>query len=203
MTLPAPIPAIGADRDAGPGCVVGNPATPAAVPSSAAPFDPAPPRAGHSWERGNSTNRTLSSGERAVSEDGSGRATEHPAAKDEHDHARQHGVGGPASRSSGASQHTETHRRCAGAGGPPASPAPAKRAPTPCRLFTAEGVEVFVSQVCTKCHRMKPLAAFGLRRMADGKIRSIPQCKVCRGGEPRDRRQVPMFPRSRKGTRAA
>jgi hypothetical protein len=62
-------------------------------------------------------------------EDGSGRAAEHPAAKDEHDHSRQHGAGGPASRTSGASQHTETHRRCAGEGEPPASPAPANRAP--------------------------------------------------------------------------
>lgn len=78
-------------------------------------------------------------------------------------------------------------------------PATAKRKRIVPRVFDAEGREVFITQLCTKCHRSKPLAAFGLRRMPDGKIRSIPRCKACRGGEPRDRRQVPLFPRQPKG----
>ncbi len=48
------------------------------------------------------------------------------------------------------------------------------------RLFTAAGDEVFITQICTRCHKAKPLKAFGLRRMDDGKLRFIPQCKVCR-----------------------
>ena len=59
---------------------------------------------------------------------------------------------------------------------------PATRAaPTriPCDLFTADGTPVIVTMVCTRCHRMKPLRAFGLRRI-DGKLRSIAQCKRCR-----------------------
>lgn len=147
-----------------------------------------------------SPNRTPSPGQQAVGEDGSGRAAEHPAAKDEHDHASQDGAGGPASRTSGASHHTETHRRCAGEGEPPASPAPVKRQRREPRVFDADGREVFITQICTKCARSKPLRAFGLRLMPDGKVRSIPQCRACRGGEPRDRRQVPLFPRRRRAS---
>lgn len=51
----------------------------------------------------------------------------------------------------------------------------------PIRLFDAEGREVFITQVCTKCRRSAPLAKFGLRKMSDGKIRSISQCPKCRG----------------------
>ena len=51
------------------------------------------------------------------------------------------------------------------------------------RVFLATGEEVFITQVCTKCRRARPLRSFGLRRMADRKIRSIPQCKVCRSGD--------------------
>ena len=47
------------------------------------------------------------------------------------------------------------------------------------RLFLASGVEVFITQVCLKCHRTKPLRSFGLRRVA-GVVRSIPWCKPCR-----------------------
>lgn len=61
------------------------------------------------------------------------------------------------------------------------------RRPLEPRLFTASGEEVFVSLTCTKCHRTAPLRAFGLRRM-EGKIRSIPQCKRCRGSNPKRRR---------------
>ncbi len=56
---------------------------------------------------------------------------------------------------------------------------PAKRR-VDARLFMADGTEVFITQICTRCHAAKPLKAFGLRRMDDGKVRSIPQCKACR-----------------------
>lgn len=48
------------------------------------------------------------------------------------------------------------------------------------RLFLATGEEVFITQVCTRCRQMKPLKDFGLRRMTDGKVRSISQCSACR-----------------------
>jgi hypothetical protein len=94
-------------------------------------------------------------------------------------------------------------RRGSEEGGPPTPSAAAKRQRRDPRVFDAEGREVFVTQICTKCHRSKPLRAFGLRLMPDGKVRSIPQCRACRGGEPRDRRQVPMFPRRQKRAASA
>ena len=54
------------------------------------------------------------------------------------------------------------------------------RARRDARVFDAEGREVFVSQVCMKCRQTKPLKVFGLRVMADGKVRSIPWCSPCR-----------------------
>lgn len=50
------------------------------------------------------------------------------------------------------------------------------------RVFDADGREVLITQVCTKCGSSKPLTAFGLRHMPDGKVRSIPQCRTCRSG---------------------
>lgn len=47
------------------------------------------------------------------------------------------------------------------------------------RVFLASGEEVLITQVCTRCHQMKPLKEFGLRRLG-GVVRSISQCKVCR-----------------------
>lgn len=49
------------------------------------------------------------------------------------------------------------------------------------RIFDSTGAEVFITQTCTRCHATKPLKAFGLRLMPDGKVRSIPQCRTCRG----------------------
>jgi hypothetical protein len=47
--------------------------------------------------------------------------------------------------------------------------------------------------MCLKCHQMRPLAMFGLRRMADGSIRNQPWCRGCRSGagadKPRRREQ--------------
>lgn len=50
-------------------------------------------------------------------------------------------------------------------------------------VYDAEGNEVLISMVCLKCRQMRPLAMFGLRKMADGAIRNQPWCKVCRGAK--------------------
>jgi hypothetical protein len=55
-----------------------------------------------------------------------------------------------------------------------------KRARRACRVFDEEGQEVFVRKTCPHCGKVKPLAAFGLRRMGDGKIRCCPWCSACR-----------------------
>jgi hypothetical protein len=47
-------------------------------------------------------------------------------------------------------------------------------------IFDAEGNEVFITLVCLKCHKTRPLSQFGLRRMADGAIRNQPWCRACR-----------------------
>ncbi len=49
-------------------------------------------------------------------------------------------------------------------------------------VYDADGNEVFITLLCLKCRRMRPLAQFGLRRMADGAIRNQPWCRTCRGG---------------------
>jgi hypothetical protein len=47
-------------------------------------------------------------------------------------------------------------------------------------VYDAEGNEVFITLVCLKCHKTRPLSQFGLRKMADGAIRNQPWCKSCR-----------------------
>ncbi len=49
-------------------------------------------------------------------------------------------------------------------------------------VFDADGNEVFITIVCLKCHKTRPLSQFGLRKMADGAIRNQPWCKTCRSG---------------------
>jgi len=49
-------------------------------------------------------------------------------------------------------------------------------------VYDAEGNEVFITLMCLKCHRMRPLSQFGLRKMADGAIRNQPWCRTCRSG---------------------
>ncbi|OJH40963.1 hypothetical protein [Cystobacter ferrugineus] len=49
-------------------------------------------------------------------------------------------------------------------------------------IFDAEGHEVLISLMCLKCRSLKPLAQFGLRKMADGAIRNQPWCRTCRSG---------------------
>lgn len=62
-------------------------------------------------------------------------------------------------------------------------------------VYDADGNEVFITLVCLKCHKMRPLSQFGLRRMADGAIRNQPWCRPCRssaGSErPRRAREAP------------
>jgi hypothetical protein len=61
-----------------------------------------------------------------------------------------------------------------------------KDAPRPKRrksaVYDADGAEVFLTLMCLKCHKMKPLSQFGLRKMADGAIRNQPWCRPCRSG---------------------
>jgi hypothetical protein len=49
-------------------------------------------------------------------------------------------------------------------------------------IYDADGSEVLITLMCLKCKSMKPLAQFGLRKMADGAIRNQPWCRTCRGG---------------------
>ncbi len=49
-------------------------------------------------------------------------------------------------------------------------------------VYDTDGNEVFITLMCLKCHKMKPLGQFGLRRMADGAIRNQPWCRTCRSG---------------------
>jgi hypothetical protein len=68
----------------------------------------------------------------------------------------------------------------------PAARQHVKEAPKPKRrksaVYDAEGNEVFITLMCLKCHKMKPLSQFGLRKMADGAIRNQPWCRPCRSG---------------------
>jgi hypothetical protein len=47
-------------------------------------------------------------------------------------------------------------------------------------IYDADGNEVFITLMCLKCHKMRPLSQFGLRKMADGAIRNQPWCRPCR-----------------------
>lgn len=49
-------------------------------------------------------------------------------------------------------------------------------------VYDADGNEVFITLMCLKCHKMRPLSQFGLRKMADGAIRNQPWCRPCRAG---------------------
>ncbi|MGC3996011.1 MAG: hypothetical protein QM767_00085 [Anaeromyxobacter sp.] len=66
----------------------------------------------------------------------------------------------------------------------PVKTAETKDAPRPKRrrssVYDADGNEVFITLMCLKCHKMRPLSQFGLRKMADGAIRNQPWCRTCR-----------------------
>jgi hypothetical protein len=75
-----------------------------------------------------------------------------------------------------------------------ASPAKPKRRRS--SVFDAEGNEVFITLLCLKCHKMRPLSQFGLRKMADGAIRNQPWCRTCRSaaGADKPRRRATAAP---------
>ncbi len=58
--------------------------------------------------------------------------------------------------------------------------APAKPKRRRSSVYDADGNEVFITLMCLKCRKMRPLSQFGLRRMADGAIRNQPWCRTCR-----------------------
>jgi hypothetical protein len=69
------------------------------------------------------------------------------------------------------------------------APAPRRRAAAPGKarrrrsaVYDADGNEVFITLVCLKCRKVRPLSLFGLRRMPDGSIRNQPWCRSCRSG---------------------
>ena len=47
-------------------------------------------------------------------------------------------------------------------------------------VYDADGREVLITLMCLKCRQIKPLAQFGLRKMADGAVRNQPWCRSCR-----------------------
>jgi hypothetical protein len=65
-----------------------------------------------------------------------------------------------------------------------AEPAPAEKASRTKRrrssVYDADGNEVFITLICLKCQKIRPLSQFGLRKMADGSIRNQPWCRTCR-----------------------
>jgi hypothetical protein len=58
--------------------------------------------------------------------------------------------------------------------------APAKPRRRRSSVYDADGNEVFITLMCLKCRKMRPLSQFGLRKMADGAIRNQPWCRTCR-----------------------
>jgi len=62
------------------------------------------------------------------------------------------------------------------------SAVPAKPKRRRSSVYDADGNEVFITLMCLKCHKMRPLSQFGLRKMADGAIRNQPWCRTCRSG---------------------
>jgi len=64
----------------------------------------------------------------------------------------------------------------------PAAPRP-KRARRSADLFDAEGNPVHINLTCLCCKTVKPLAAFGLRKMPNGIIRNQPWCRNCRSSK--------------------
>ena len=68
---------------------------------------------------------------------------------------------------------------------PPGAPEKPRRRRS--SVYDADGNEVFITLMCLKCHKMKPLGQFGLRRMADGAIRNQPWCRPCRSSSGAER----------------
>jgi hypothetical protein len=66
-------------------------------------------------------------------------------------------------------------------------PAAAKPKRRRSSIYDADGNEVFITLMCLKCHKMRPLSQFGLRKMADGAIRNQPWCRPCRSAATSDK----------------
>jgi hypothetical protein len=62
---------------------------------------------------------------------------------------------------------------------PQSEPRPKRRRSS---IYDADGNEVFITLICLKCQRIRPLSQFGLRKMTDGAIRNQPWCRTCRSG---------------------
>ncbi len=78
---------------------------------------------------------------------------------------------------------------------PPARRHTSQEAPRPKKrrasaVFDADGHEVLITLMCLKCHQVRPLAQFGLRKMPDGAIRNQPWCRSCRGAATPKKRPV-------------
>jgi hypothetical protein len=67
-------------------------------------------------------------------------------------------------------------------------------------VYDADGHEVLITLMCLKCHRVRPLAQFGLRRMPDGAIRNQPWCRGCRGAATPKKRSEPVVPATTEPT---
>ena len=72
-------------------------------------------------------------------------------------------------------------------------------------IYDADGHEVLISLMCLKCKTLKPLAQFGLRKMADGAIRNQPWCRTCRSAAGTKKKPVapdaaPEVPQPAPGT---
>src|SRR5687767_10780426 len=52
-------------------------------------------------------------------------------------------------------------------------------------VYDQDGHEILITLMCLKCRVIRPLAQFGLRKMADGAIRNQPWCRTCRGSSGR------------------
>jgi hypothetical protein len=79
----------------------------------------------------------------------------------------------PAIANGGIEKSARPARGAAGA----AAPKPKRRRSS---VYDADGNEVFITLMCLKCRKMRPLSQFGLRKMADGAIRNQPWCRTCR-----------------------
>jgi len=87
----------------------------------------------------------------------------------------------PAIASGDIQREAPIHRRAPSA----AAPRPRRRRSA---VYDADGNEVFITLVCLKCQKVRPLSLFGLRKMSDGSIRNQPWCRSCRSGAGAERR---------------
>ena len=73
----------------------------------------------------------------------------------------------------------------------PEAPAAPKRLRRSSELFDVEGNPVQITLTCLCCKEVKPLAAFGLRKMPNGVVRNQPWCRACRSGKSAEAKAAP------------